>query len=261
MHWRHFRGVAMNCLKTVHKSLLKSVIFWGFAAIALGQIATEDQVKQDTAYIQWLEERSMLFQAGQQAKLISGNGVQWRHAYGEPQPREAVKLASVWLLDYPGSVIPRPGKSVIATWGEQDLWQALEQIGIDLLHTGPIKQAGGIRERQQTPTIDGWFDPISIEIDPDLGTDEEYQAMVRTARRHGASNAGELVPLHTGMGADFRLAQRAYKDYPGMYTMVEIRQEDWGLLPKVDRSWDAAVVPKEAAEQLHKKGYIPGLIN
>lgn len=203
----------------------------------------------------------MLFQARHQARSISGDGIQWRHAYGEPQPREAVKRASVWLLDYPGSVITRPGKSVIATWGEPELWRALEQIGIDLLHTGPVKEAGGIRDREHTPSIDGWFDPISIEIDPDLGTDDEYRAMVRTAGRHGGSVAGDLVPLHTGTGADFRLAQRAYKDYPGMYTMVEIRQEDWGLLPKVDGSWEAAVVPKDAAEQLHKKGYIPGLIN
>jgi maltose alpha-D-glucosyltransferase/alpha-amylase len=63
------------------------------------------------------------------------------------------------------------------------------------------------------------------------------------------------------MGADFRLAQRAYKDYAGMYTMVEIRQDDWKLLPKVDQSWTAAVIPKDVAEQLYEKGYIPGLIN
>jgi trehalose synthase len=203
----------------------------------------------------------MLFQAAEQARLISGNGVQWRHAYGDPQPREAVKQASVWLLDYPGSVIAHPGKSVIATWGDAQLWKALEQIGIELLHTGPIKQSGGLEERRYTRTIDGWFDPISIELDPDLGTDEEYQAMVRTAERHGALIAGDLVPLHTGIGADFRLAERAYKDYPGMYTMVEIRKEDWQLLPEVDGLWAAGVVSKEAAKELHDKRYLPGLIN
>jgi trehalose synthase len=251
----------MNHFKIIRKPLLLLALICGVAVAALGQTTTEEQRRQDVAYVRWLEDRSMLFQAGQQARSISGNAVQWRHAYGEPQPREAVKRASVWLLDYPGSVITRPGKSVIATWAEPDLWRALEEIGIDLLHTGPIKEAGGIREREHTPSIDGWFDPISVEIDPDLGTDDEYRAMVRTARRHGASIAGDLVPLHTGMGADFRLAQRAHKDYPGMYSMVEILQKDWDLLPKVDGAWDAAVIPKDAAEQLHKKGYIPGLIN
>lgn len=158
-------------------------------------------------------------------------------------------------------MIPRQGQSVLATWGDAELWQTLEKIGVDLLHTGPVKRAGGVRERRYTPTIDGWFDPISLELDPDLGTDDEYRQMVRTAARHGASIAGDLIPLHTGMGADFRLAVRAYQDYAGMYTMVEIRKEDWTLLPDVPGLWDAAEVSKEAAETLHRKGYLPGLIN
>lgn len=46
--------------------------------------ATPESKWTDTAYIRWLEERSMLFQAGQQARAVSGDGVQWRHPYGEP---------------------------------------------------------------------------------------------------------------------------------------------------------------------------------
>jgi trehalose synthase len=225
------------------------------------QPTVQEQRELDATYIRWLEERSMLFQAAEQAQLISGRGLQWRHTYGDPQPREAVKQASVWLLDYPGSVIPRPGSSVIATWGNPELWKALKRIGIDLLHTGPIKQAGGVTERRFTPSIDGWFDPISLEIDPELGTDKEYRAMARIAEQYGGLIAGDLVPLHTGIGADFRLAQRAYRDYPGMYTMVEIRKDDWELLPEVDDQWKAEAVSKEAAKKLHEKGYIPGLIN
>src|SRR5688572_15159449 len=152
---------------------LQIAIFLSAAATASAQLATQEQREQLTDYVRWLEERSMLHQAREQADQISGSGVQWRHPYGDPRPREAVKTASVWLLDYPGSVITRPGKSVIATWGEPELWQALEHIGIELLHTGPVKRAGGIHEREYTPTVDGWFDPISINIDPDLGTDRK----------------------------------------------------------------------------------------
>lgn len=242
--------------------LLLVVVVACVGSLKAQTVVPADQAKwTSTEYVRWLEERSMLYQAGAQARLVSGDGSQWRHAYGDPQPREAVKQASVWLLDYPGSVIPQPGKSVIATWGDAELWQALEKIGIELLHTGPVRQAGGIHERKNTPTIDGWFDPISLDLDPDLGTDEEYRQMVRTAAKHGGKIAGDLVPLHTGMGADFQLAQRAYKDYPGMYTMVEIRREDWRLLPDVEGPWKAVVVSKEAAESLHRKGYLPGLIN
>jgi hypothetical protein len=60
----------------------------------------------DESYLVWLEERSMLRQAREDARSVSGNAVQWRHPYGKPQPLEAVKHASVWLLDYPRVVDP-----------------------------------------------------------------------------------------------------------------------------------------------------------
>ena len=46
-----------------------------------------------------------------------------------------------------------------------------------------------------------------------------------------------------------------------MYTMVEIPEDDWELLPDVDDQWRAEAVSKEVAKKLHSKGYIPGLIN
>src|SRR5262249_48344725 len=133
--------------------------------------------------------------------------------------------------------------------------------GITLLHTGPINRAGGIVERDYTPTVDGLFDPISLEIDPALGTEQEYRRMVEVAKEHHGSIAADLVPLHTGKGADFLLALRAYKNYPGLYTMVEIDKEDWQLLPAVDNPWKSALVSDEVAQQLKQRGYIPGRID
>ncbi len=211
--------------------------------------------------VRWLEEHAMLRQARDAAALVSGKPDQWRHPYGTPRPRDAVRLANVWLLDYPGSVIPRPGKTVFATWAEPALWDALRDLGVDLLHTGPVQRAGGVRGTEYTPTLDGWFDRVSLDLDPALGTEAEYAKLVAVAAGHKASIAGDLVPLHTGLGPDFHLALRGYKDYPGMYTVVEIPREDWGLLPQVEGPWDVALVPKPAAEQLAKKGYIPGLIH
>jgi trehalose synthase len=216
---------------------------------------------EPNAEIAQLEGRSMLRQAAEAARGISGSGVQWQHPYGTPRPRDAVRSASVWLLDYPGSVIPRPDQTVLATWGDPELWDALRNVGIDLLHTGPLNRAGGVRGSDYTPTLDGWFDRISLDLDPALGTEAEYARMVKVAGERKGSIAGDLVPLHTGLGADFHLALRRYKDYAGMYTMVEIAKEDWGLLPAVLDRWSVAHVSKPAAEQLTKKGYIPGLIN
>ena len=237
------------------------------AALCLGTAGTGLLLAQSTPspatdpYIEFLEERSMLFQAEQQAEKISGEGVQWRNDYGLPQPTELVKTASVWLLYYPGSVIPKPGASVIGTWGQPELWQALQSLGVDLIHTNPVKRAGGIQGERYTPTIDGWFDRISLEVDPQLGTDQEFRQMVQVAGTHGAIVAEDLVPLHTGLGPDFRLAERAYKDYPGLYTMAEIDEKDWSILPPVSDPWGTALVPRDVAVKLWEKGYIPGLID
>src|SRR5262245_46459403 len=97
--------------------LLIAAACWGPAAVG-GQPKADRADVPDPAYVRWLEERSMLYQAGQQARAVSGSGVQWRHPFGEPQPRQAVRRASAWLLDYAGSVIPRPGQSVLVTWGD-----------------------------------------------------------------------------------------------------------------------------------------------
>ncbi|HQE28984.1 MAG TPA: maltose alpha-D-glucosyltransferase [Phycisphaerae bacterium] len=211
-------------------------------------------------YIDWLERRSMLYQSQRLAPMVSGRGLQWQREFAEPQPRAVVRAASVWVLGYPGSVITRPGESVIATWADPQLWQAFDEIGIDLLHTGPVMRAGGIVRKHYTPTIDGWFDRISLEIDPDLGTEEEYRRMVAVAARTGGLIAGDLVPLHTGRGADFLLALRAYKNYVGMYTMVEIDEKDWPLLPPVDSAWATALIDNATATELMQRGYIPGRI-
>ena len=203
----------------------------------------------------------MLYNAGKVDRTISGRGVQWRHPYSQRQTRELVSTASVWVLGYPGSMITRPNESVLHLWGDDDLWNALSRIGVQLLHTGPVKEAGGIVKYNHTPTIDGWFDRISYEIDPALGNEAEYRRMVTAAAGHHAIIAGDLVPLHTGKGADFLLAIRDYKDYPGIYTMVEIGKLDWRFLPHVNDEWTSAPVSKEVMGVLKDKGYVPGYIN
>ena len=165
-------AVAACCLGFVVQGLAQEV-----------QPAARKWIEEE--YIEWLEKESILYQARELLASISGNGDQWRNRYAEPQPREAVKQASVWVLGYAGSVVTRPGESVIGTWADPELWEAFQEIGIDLLHTGPVKRSGGITRRDYTETIDGWFDRVSLDIDPQLGTEDEYRRMVQTADEHG----------------------------------------------------------------------------
>jgi trehalose synthase len=208
--------------------------------------------------IDWLLDRAMLRRGAQIAAEFSGSGAQWHRPYASEQPRVATAMASAWLTVYPSSIMTRPGESVLATLGDESLWRTLAEIGIDGLHTGPMKRSGGINGQAFTPTIDGHFDRIMLEIDPDFGTLDEYLNMSANARNNGAVLIGDIVPGHTGKGADFRLAERAYGDYPGIYHMVEIDEADWGLLPPVAEDRDSVNLSANVVDALHAKGYIVG---
>jgi trehalose synthase len=251
-------GLAMPHI-TLHCRFRRLALIAAVCTLSAGLLISSAQDSPE--YIQFLEQNSMLFQADQVDERISGKGIQWREDFGRPEPAEFVALASVWLLYYPGSVIPKPGASIIGTWAEPQFWAVNRDVGIEALHTNPTQRSGGIRGTAFTPTIDGWFDRISLDTAPEFGTEEDYRQMVTNAGQQGAIIGSDLVPLHSGLGPDFRLAERAYKDYPGMYNMVEIEEQDWGLLPPVNDPLGTAIVSREAAVQLEQLGYIPGIID
>ena len=66
------------------------------------------------------------------------------------------------------------------------------------------------------------------------------------------------MPGHTGKGADFRLAEMKYADYPGIYHMVEIDPRDWEELPEVPAGADSVNIDAATEEWLDKAGYIIG---
>jgi len=126
------------------------------------------------------------------------------------------------------------------------------------MHTGPMKLAGGLRGRAPTPTVDGNFDRIRSAIDPTFGTEAHYVAMTANARAAGAIVIGDIIPGHSGKGADFRLAELAHGDYPGLYHMVEIAEKDWALLPPVKGGRDSANLLPETVDVLRERGYLVG---
>lgn len=212
----------------------------------------------DKQYVDWLVEQSMLNAARQRSKTYSGQGRLWQRPFAQARPRDASAIASVWFTAYPASIITREGGTVLEALGDETLWHALSEIGIQGIHNGPLKLSGGLQGRNRTPSIDGNFDRISFGIDPDLGTEAQLLKLSRIAAAHNAVIIDDVIPSHTGKGADFRLAELAYEDYPGLYHMVEIREEDWPLLPDVPVGRDAVNLPPEVVDQLKDKHYIVG---
>ncbi|HEY0292517.1 MAG TPA: maltose alpha-D-glucosyltransferase [Hansschlegelia sp.] len=213
---------------------------------------------KDQDYVGWLVEQSMLYNAKMAARRYSGHGRMWQRPYAEARPRAAIARASVWFTAYPAAVITAPGQSVLQALGDERLWSVLSAIGVQGIHTGPMKQAGGLQGRDRTPSIDGNFDRSSFEIDDKFGTQADFVAMSRMAAAHNCVVIDDVVPAHTGKGADFRLAEMGHQDYPGLYHMVEIREEDWGVLPDLLEGRDAANLPAATVDLLKDKGYLIG---
>ncbi|HNM98391.1 MAG TPA: alpha-amylase family glycosyl hydrolase, partial [Marmoricola sp.] len=212
------------------------------------------------AYVAWLEQASMLHDANVIAHQFSGKGSMWQNPYATPNSVAAIESASVWFTAYPHSLITMPDGSFLGTLAEEALWEAFNQIGIDGLHTGPVKQAGGLDGWTPTPSVDGHFDRISTHIDDIFGTEDEFRQMCEVATAHGGTIIDDIVPGHTGKGADFRLAEMGYRDYPGIYHMVEIEPEDWHLLPDARPGWDSANLSAEQEQALSDAGYIVGAL-
>jgi trehalose synthase len=213
---------------------------------------------ENPAYVSWLLSQSMLADANEISQQFSGQGSMWQNPFARPNPRAAVDTASVWFTAYPLSLITRPDESFLKAMADTEMWKAFAQIGIQAIHTGPVKRAGGISGWQLTPSVDGHFDRISTQIDPAFGTEDEFREMCGTANWYGGTIIDDIVPGHTGKGADFRLAEMKYADYPGIYHMVEIDPRDWEHLPPVPDGADSVNVDAATEDWLDKAGYIIG---
>src|SRR4051794_6891211 len=159
---------------------------------------------QDGDYVEWLRDESMLANAERIAGGFSGVPTVWQTPFGTPNPSAAMGRSSVWFTAYPPSMITKPGHSFLGSLGDEDLWRTFKAIGVSAVHTGPLKRAGGIFGRTATPSVDGHFDRISTEIDAVFGTDGEFRRMCEVAAEYGGVVIDDIVPGHTGKGADFR---------------------------------------------------------
>jgi trehalose synthase len=213
---------------------------------------------QNEAYVKWLVEQSMLWDAKQLAIQLSGDGSMWQNPYAHPNPRAALERASVWFTAYPPSFITRPGESFIAGLADPKLWESFRAIGIDAVHTGPTKLAGGLDGLDYTPSVDGHFDRISMQADPQFGTEEQFRRLCAIAAEYDGTIIDDIVPGHTGKGADFRLAEMGHADYPGIYHMVSIAPDDWHLLPDVPAGQDSVNLDAYCEYALAQAGYIIG---
>ena len=199
----------------------------------------------------------MLLKHDALAGAYSGHSAQWQHPFGRSRPLDVLDQNSVWFAVYPNSLVGGPGDKTLDILGSPKLHQLLAQTGVQAIHTGPMKRSGSVTGADYGPSIDGHFDRIESTVDPDYGTEPQYQEMVNAASQHGIIIIGDLVPGHTGLGPDFRLATLNEPGFPGLYSMIEIDPDDWSVLPDVPPGQDSVNLSQSIARQFKELGYDP----
>ncbi len=216
---------------------------------------TPDEVEQlAELYI----PHSMLFQSDNYSTDLIGNTAQWNGPYMTPEPKQMTQQAGEFLTIYPRSYLTPEGQNVFQALADEDLWNALEQIGITLMHPVAFEQAGSVVGDQLQHSVDGGFDRISEIPEPRLGKTEDVQNLVDVARNHNAVVAGDIIPLHLGAGYDFRLAEMKYEDYAGAFDMIEVPNDMWDILPAVEDQWGFHVMLNDEIAPFIENGLIPG---
>lgn len=197
----------------------------------------------------------MLLQHDSLVSSYAGQSGQWQHAYGLSRPADFLTQGSVWFAAYPDSLVGEAGAKALDILASPQLNKLLSDIGVEAVHTGPMKRSGSISGKKYGPSIDGHFDRIESVVDPEYGSEAEYRTFVSVASQHGIDVIGDLVPGHTGKGPDFRLAERNEPGFPGLYTMIDIRAEDWSVIPAVPSGQDSVNLSQSIIHALKDCGY------
>jgi trehalose synthase len=214
-----------------------------------------DMPRADPGHVQYLERRSMLFASSEMAKVVSGSGIAWRNS-AAGGPAGLLNHAATWVLIHPMTMLTSSQSTVFSQLSESAVWPVLREIGASGLYAAPVQGSGFLwaRSRKGTDTGD---DVVQYEFSRTAGTDDQYKRLMREAVGNNVLIGSDLVPAATGLGPDFFLALRGVREYPGIYCMVEIPDEDWNLLPEADPETEVAVLGPERVEALDRRGLLP----
>lgn len=222
-------------------------------------------VNSSTLNLDKLEQSSMLYQAEQNIKKYNKNFWFGNNSYSQPKTDYILNNYSVWLDLYPVSVITdyKNNQKVLDIYSDPKLLELFAKIGIKVIHTNPMQLAGSYSKKlEYNNSIDGGYDRISYDIDPKYGDNDIYKEFTNNAKEADILIAGDVIPGHTGISADFILALYNYKDYPDLYMMRAIEPEHWHLLPNLSQDPDNNFIKiknlnDEQVNNLIELDYIP----
>jgi hypothetical protein len=217
--------------------------------------------RADPGYLQHLHKLAMLGQSADLAAIVSGSGLGWRVAGSSQNPGDLLVRAGTWVRIHPQTVLAPGQSSPLAQLGGPIIWNALAPGGIGGMYIAPTGASGALWDYAREQLSSDNEDVAQYDFALNLGKDDVYKEIARSASTFRAFLGGDLAPAATGVGPDFFLAARDYRNYAGAYCMVEVPREHWGILPPMRAEWELRPLLPDQTRALENKGLIPSVLS
>lgn len=180
-------------------------------------------------------EESMLGLADFVSEKFSGEIAKTPPPPTHPKVDQALDY-SVWLTLDLAHIANKEEETVFSQIASPVFLDILSRIGVETLY------------------LEGVKDPFFFFANPSWG---DYAPFYEETKRWGLALAGDTLKSSAPWGPDFEMALQNAGEYPGLFHLVEIAQEDWKYLPKVPVGEIGANIPWLTLQKLHALGYVP----
>ncbi|WP_206214227.1 hypothetical protein [Desulfovibrio sp. ZJ369] len=210
--------------------------------------------RADPGYLQWLERQSMLGAAPGFTAQVSGTERIWRNSAAARRMPLLLRAAPNWLAVNPHLV--NAAQPMFRALDARHFTEFLNQAGLNGLFLAPTGERGDIWIRNTPPSARG-ENVTSLNFDPALGDDADFEKLAGRLEQAQIQLGGELPPAATGLGPDFFLQARRASRFDGLYAMIAVPRKDWELLPKAPDEWECLPLRPQAAHALAERGILP----
>ena len=216
--------------------------------------------RTDPGYLQWLEKQSMLAEAGELARIVSGSELPWRSSVTSGQIDILLDAADTWLYVHPSSLLTEGARPAFRELAGGSWMDTLNQAGIRGIFIAPAQESGSVwREKNVRDRMETEDDPVSLRFSEHAGSEKDFKQLADQAEKRRIQLGGDILSPATGAGPDFALAVRALREYPGAYMMVDIPRAHWAILPPAPdpNRLEAVSLNQEQIGELSKERLLP----
>lgn len=210
-------------------------------------------LRPNPAYVQYVKNRSLLSQSTALLSTVASS----MYSLTAQQPRSAVlrSMASVWLYINPSLYVTDIGTPFFKAIDYGNILDMLTQTGIQGLYISPLFGTSYTWTNESKMQAFN-KDAVQFEIASDLGSLQDFGELRTSIGDKQMFFGTSLLPIATGMGADFWLATHSVEQYQGVYALIALPKDIWHAMPMVEAT---KTLPLDSGyvERLRENNIIP----